>query len=222
MNANETAKNGIPAAKLAVPSSGSRHHRPVALRCQQTFLLGRTHLFAQQRDTRPLPAKFILQTLLHRRIRRRDQRTIRLWYRHRPLQSVTSAPDWPSIARSVQCVPCRRVQSYGFKPVQIWPLKIINGAPVRNGKLPIAMPNPAPGLTPCISREDAMVLKRRLYALSLLCCVVAGGSLATLSKISERLSWRPKGARSRCDGRLQKLSRRIRAYPLYPYLNTKH
>lgn len=64
-----------------------------------------------------------------------------------------------------------------------------------------------------------MVLKRRLYALSLLCCVVAGGSLATPLEDQRRTFLAAEKALDRgAMGDFKKLSRGIRDYPLYPYL----
>ncbi|HOP16717.1 MAG: transglycosylase SLT domain-containing protein [Chromatiaceae bacterium] len=64
-----------------------------------------------------------------------------------------------------------------------------------------------------------MVLKRRLYALSLLCCVVAGGSLATPLEDQRRTFLAAEKALDRgAMGDFNKLSRGIRDYPLYPYL----
>ena len=64
-----------------------------------------------------------------------------------------------------------------------------------------------------------MVLKRRLYALSLLCCVVVGSSLATPLEDQRKTFLAAEKALDRgAMGDFKKLSRSIRAYPLYPYL----
>ena len=64
-----------------------------------------------------------------------------------------------------------------------------------------------------------MVLKRRLYALSLLCCVVVGSSLATPLEDQRKTFLAAEKALDRgAMGDFKKLSRRIHDYPLYPYL----